>query len=235
MGLPAGRTLPRFVTDELRAFLIRGIPAHGFVQLYCDTCKARHIVAFFCKGRGFCPSCGGHRKNEGAANLADHVLPDEVPLRLWALALPFPLRSLLAYGGSVLGAVLRIFTETVATWYRKRAAKQCGTANSECGGLAVIQRASSDLRLNPHFHTLFLDGVYVRDAADANAPPVFHPAPPPTQDEVQAVVQRVPPACTTKNKAASIYAATSCARPSPITVCTPCPMAKCNWTSRALV
>jgi hypothetical protein len=85
---------------------------------------------------------------------------------------------------------LRIFTETVAAWYRKRAAKQCGTANSECGGLTDIQRASSDLRLNPHFHTLFLDGVYVRDDADENAPPMFHAAPPPSQDDVQAVVQQ---------------------------------------------
>ena len=55
-----GRTLPRFVTDELRAFLTCGIPAHGFAQLYCDTFKARHIVAFSCKGCGFCPRCSGH-------------------------------------------------------------------------------------------------------------------------------------------------------------------------------
>ena len=39
-------------------------------------------------------------------------------------------------------------------------------------------------------HTLFLDGVYVRDDADENAPPVFHPATPPTQEDVQAVVQQ---------------------------------------------
>ena len=121
--------------------------------------------------------------NEGGANLADHVLPDEVPLRQWVLTLPFPLRLPLAYDARLLGAVLRIFTETVAAWYRERAAKQCGTANRKCGGLTVIQRASSDLRLNPHFHTLFLDGVYERDTNDANAPPVFHPAPPSSQDD----------------------------------------------------
>jgi hypothetical protein len=95
-----------------------------------------------------------------------------------------------AFDAPLLGAVLRIFTETVATWYRKRAAKQCGTTNSECGGITVIQRASSDLRLNLHFHTLFLDGVYLRIAADENASPVFHAAPPPTQDDLQVVVQQ---------------------------------------------
>ena len=128
--------------------------------------------------------------NEGAANLVDHVLPDAVPLRQWVLTLPFPLRFALAFDGRLLGAVLRIFTDTVATWYRKRAEKQTGSADTQCGGLTVIQRASSDLRLNPHFHTLFLDGVYVRDANNADAPPVFHPAPAPTQDDVQFVVKR---------------------------------------------
>ena len=67
----------------------------------------------------------------------------------WVLTLPFPLRFALAFDGRLLGAVLRIFTDTVATWY-----------------------------------------VYVRDANNADAPPVFHPAPAPTQDDVQFVVKR---------------------------------------------
>ena len=36
-----GRTLPRFVTDELRAFLTCGIPQHGFAQLYWLLSKLR--------------------------------------------------------------------------------------------------------------------------------------------------------------------------------------------------
>jgi hypothetical protein len=38
------------------------------------------LVPFSCKGRGFCPSCGGRRVAERAAHLVDHVLPD-VPIR----------------------------------------------------------------------------------------------------------------------------------------------------------
>jgi len=55
---------------------------------------------------------------------------------------------------------------------------------------------SSDLRLNPHFHTLFLDGVYApppqSEASDA-APsaPLFQAAPKPTQADIEFVVQRV--------------------------------------------
>ena len=54
---------------------------------------------------------------------------------------------------------------------------------------------SSDLRLNPHFHTLFLDGVYV-PSQNAEAPdaapsaPLFYPAPKPTQEDIEFVVQR---------------------------------------------
>jgi hypothetical protein len=109
-----GRSLPRFVSEELRGFLSCGVLARGFAHLYCDGCRQRHLVAFCCKGRGFCPSCLGRRMNEGAANLVDQVLPEDVPIRQWVLTLPHPLRFALAFNGKLLGAVLRIFTDTVA-------------------------------------------------------------------------------------------------------------------------
>jgi hypothetical protein len=81
---------------------------------------------------------------------------------------PHPLRFPLAFDGALLGPVLRIFTDTVAGWYRARQAQR-GLPDGACGGLTVIQRASSDLRLNPHFHTLALDGVYI-PSGDGAAP-----------------------------------------------------------------
>lgn len=96
-GAADGRNLPRHVTGELQEYTTCGIPQHGFAQLYCDTCQARHVVPFSCKGRGFCPSCGGRRMNEGAANLVDHVLPTGVALRQWVLTHPFVLRFPLAF------------------------------------------------------------------------------------------------------------------------------------------
>ena len=74
-----GNCLPGHVTEELRQFLTCGILSHGFAQMHCDACHKRHLVAFSCKGRGFCPSCMGRRMNEGAANWVDHVLPEHVP------------------------------------------------------------------------------------------------------------------------------------------------------------
>jgi len=131
--------------------------------------------------------CLGRRMTEGAANLVDHVLPEDVPIRQWVLTLPYPLRFPLAFDAKVLGAVLRIFTDTVAAWYRARQTGRC-LPDGACGAVTVIQRASSDLWLNPHFHTLFLDGTY-GPGRDGGVP-LFHPAPGPTQNDVEAIVHR---------------------------------------------
>jgi len=84
-----------FVTDEFDAFLACGILAHGFLRLRCNGCKEEKLVAFSCKRRGICPSCGTRRMAEAAAHLVDHVIP-KVPVRQWVLSFPIPLRSLFA-------------------------------------------------------------------------------------------------------------------------------------------
>jgi len=182
----SGRTLPKFVTAELHGFMSCGILGRGFAHLYCKTCREHYAVAFSCKARAVCPSCLGRRMNEGALNLVDHVLPD-VPLRQFVLTMPFPLRFPLAFDGKLLGQVVRIFMDTVAGWYRKRHVER-GLPPGEAGAVTVIQRANSDLRLNPHLHTIFLDGVYSPDGDGKGQ--MFHPAPAPTQQEVEQVVAR---------------------------------------------
>ena len=72
--------LPDYVVRELRGCLRSGILAHGFARFHCFTRGTDALVAFSCKGRGFCPSCGGRRMAESAAHVVDHVLP-RVPVR----------------------------------------------------------------------------------------------------------------------------------------------------------
>ena len=55
----AGASLPSFIEDEFDAFLECGILAHGFLRLRCGDCGHDKLVAFSCKRRGICPSCGG--------------------------------------------------------------------------------------------------------------------------------------------------------------------------------
>ena len=76
----AGTGLPQFVKDEFEAFLRCGILAHGFLRLRCAQCAHEKLVAFSCKGRGFCPACGTRRMAQTAAHLVDAVIP-RVPVR----------------------------------------------------------------------------------------------------------------------------------------------------------
>jgi len=150
--------LPPFVRRELDGYLDCGLLCRGFARMKCDACAEQHLVAFSCNGRGFGPSCLGHRMCQTAANLLEHVLPP-VPLRQWVLTLLFELRGRLGFDGKLLGAVARIFTDSVLGWYRRRL-RSTTLERTECGAVVVVQRASSDLKLNPHLHVVFLDGAY---------------------------------------------------------------------------
>ncbi len=186
-ALARERPVPRFVERELRGFLGCGILAHGFVRVHCDACGLDRIVAFSCKGRGFCPSCGGRRMADTAGHLVDRVLP-EVPVRQWVLSLPHALRYRLAYDASLTTAVLGVFVRTVFASLRRRARKHWGVERGQCGAVTFVQRFGDALNLNVHFHSLLLDGVY---AAGPNAALRFHPLPPPDDAEVARVVGRV--------------------------------------------
>ncbi len=167
---------PRFVEQELRPFLRCGVLAHGFLRLHCDDCGHDRLVAFSCKRRGFCPSCGGRRMAETAAHLVDRVLP-EVPIRQWVLTLPFPLRYRCAYDAKLTSQVLGAFIRVLFAELRRRARKQWETPAEQCGAVTFIQRFGSALNLNVHFHTL-----------GQGQPPRFMALPPPSADVVARVL-----------------------------------------------
>jgi len=72
-----GRGLPEYVEQEFEDYLRCGRLEHGFLRVRCESCHAEHLVAFSCKRRGFCPSCGARRMAESAALLVDEVLPEQ--------------------------------------------------------------------------------------------------------------------------------------------------------------
>ncbi len=109
-----GKFLPAFITKEFEEYLKCGRLEHGFLRVRCETCHAEKLVAFSCKKRGFCPSCGARRMAESASLLVDEVLPHQ-PMRQWVLSVPFPLRFLFARQPAVMGKVLGIVYRTIAT------------------------------------------------------------------------------------------------------------------------
>jgi len=58
-----GRALPPAVQREFEDYLRCGRLEHGFLRVRCERCHAEKLVAFSCKRRGFCPSCGARRMN----------------------------------------------------------------------------------------------------------------------------------------------------------------------------
>jgi hypothetical protein len=135
--------LPAFVRKELDGYLDCGLLCRGFGRLRCEASHESHLVAFSCKGRGFCPSCLGRRMASTAANLIEHVLPP-APLRQWVLTVPFAWR-----------------------------------------------RTSSDLKLNPHLHIVFLDGVYREPDANSADSPSFTALPHLSTREVGEVLETI--------------------------------------------
>ena len=159
--------LPQFVKDEFDAFLECGILAHGFLRLRCGDCGHDKLVAFSCKRRGFCPSCGARRMSQTAAHLLDHVIP-HVPVRQWVTP--------------VLQVVHRVITRFLL--------KQAGvkTDEADSGAVTLIQRFGSAANLNIHLHCLVLDGVYRRGTDGA---PEFVEVPAPTDEALQTVLHKV--------------------------------------------
>ncbi len=153
-----GTVLAGYVEQEFEDYLKCGRLEHGFLRVRCDSCHAEHLVAFSCKRRGFCPSCGARRMAESAALLVDEVFPEQ-PVRQWVLSVPYPLRLLFASRPVIMGQVLGIVYRCIATHLIKKAGFSCTRAQT--GALTLIQRFGSALNLNLHFHMLILDGVCV--------------------------------------------------------------------------
>jgi ribosomal protein S27E len=180
-----GHPLPSFVESTFRDFLTCGIPEHGFLRVHCDGCGRDRVVAFSCKRRGVCNSCGGRRMADTAAHLVDRVLPG-VPTRQWVLSLPFPLRYRLAYDRSLATPLLAAFLRAVFASLRRRAHERYGVRRTKCGAVTFLQRFGGALNLNVHFHSLVLDGVY--EVLPNSRGVRFLELPPPDMQEVLCVL-----------------------------------------------
>jgi hypothetical protein len=119
-----------------------------------------------------------------AVRLTDEVLP-EVPVRQWVLSLPYEIRFRLAWDGDLLSGVLAVFLRVVYGWYRRQAREE-SHEDARCGSVTFVQRFGSALNLNPHFHVLMPDGVFVEGPGGT---PVFVPAPALTDDDVRRIAE----------------------------------------------
>jgi hypothetical protein len=177
-----GNGLPKFVEREFTRYLDCGILANGFARVRCPGCGFERLVAFSCKGR-ICPSCCTRRMYDVGAHLVDHVLP-RATYRQWVLTYPRRIRFLLATNPKLVTRLLDVGLRAIFGFHRRRA-RRLGNVRAEPGAITFVQRFGSALNLNVHFHILVPDGLF------AGLDGAFEGLPPPSDEDVRAILARI--------------------------------------------
>ena len=146
------------VAEVVGKFLDCGLLKHGFARVRCAACRAEFLVAFRCKGRGFCPSCQARRLAEWSLWLDEHLLAP-VAHRQVVLTLPKRLRAYFLHDRRRLGPLSRVAARTLRDYVQ--------AAVGECEALprliVCVQTFGSVAHLHPHLHVLMSDGGFRRD------------------------------------------------------------------------
>ena len=183
--LETGSGLPQFVKDEFEAFLECGILAHGFLRLRCGTCAKDTFLAFSCKRRGFCPSCGARRMAETASPSRRSRHPPRTRPQMGDIVSHSTPAFICDSPPSSLSPVLQVINRAISTFLIKQAGLTHEQAQT--GAVTLIQRFGSAANLNIHLHCLMLDGVYRLGERQ----PVFQPVSAPTTQQLQCLLTRI--------------------------------------------
>ena len=65
-----------FVDEQIRRYLDCGLFENGFARIRCPDCAEEYLLAFSCKTRELCPSCGSEMKV--IAFIIDHAVVDKI-------------------------------------------------------------------------------------------------------------------------------------------------------------
>ena len=84
------------------SYLDCGLFESGFARVVCPECRFEFLVAFSCKGRGLCPSCGAKRAAIFSELLQSKILAD-VAHAQWVFTLPKMLRAYFVFHRELLG------------------------------------------------------------------------------------------------------------------------------------
>ena len=141
------------VVKTFSEYLNCGILAHGAARVYCDCCKHSLLIAFSCKRRGVCPSCGAKRAVKFAEHIHSEVIED-VPHRHTVFTIPKRLRGFFEYDRKLYTILFR------AAWGALK--EFLGVDERELAAIFTVQTAGEALNYNPHLHGLLADG-YLKD------------------------------------------------------------------------
>ena len=139
------------VVKTFDEYLNCGILAHGAARVHCDGCKHSLLIAFSCKRRGVCPSCGAKRAVKFAEHLHSEVIQD-VPHRHTVFTIPKRLRIFFKYDRKLNTILFR------AAW--GALSQVLGIEHRELAAIFTVQTAGEALNYHPHLHGLLADGYW---------------------------------------------------------------------------
>ena len=146
--------MPTRVKLEVERFLTCGDARFGFVEVSCADCAESRVVAFCCKGRGWCPSCTTRRALDTGVHL-ESVLP-RVAHRQWTLSLPMSVRFLVVKKPKLLKRLEVRLVKAVWRWQRGEARRHGAKGALTGGRVCFWQWFGSQLQLTPHLHLYLL-------------------------------------------------------------------------------
>jgi hypothetical protein len=139
-------------------YLDCGVWDNGFARVQCRKCPQEFLVAFSCKGRGLCPSCGAKRAAEVAAFLADEVVED-VGHAQWVFTVPKMLRIYFLHHRELLGALARLAAQTAKELLTAAVGEEEGFRP---GVVSVVQTFGDRVNFHPHVYALVTRGGWTR-------------------------------------------------------------------------
>ena len=134
------------VQQVLDEYLNCGLLEHGAARVYCDSCKHSLFVAFSCKKRGICPSCGAKRAVKFAEHLHNSVLED-VDHRHLVFSIPKRLRPYFRYNRKLCSILFQAAWQSLREYF----------SEGEVGVVLTLQTAGESLNWNPHLHGFVTD------------------------------------------------------------------------------
>ncbi len=185
--------LPKYVREELEAYLRCGIHHYGFLRVRCPKadCGFEHAVPFSCKKRGFCSSCFAKRAAEVEEHLTEALLP-RAPYRQYVLTFPHSLRYRLAWDSELLAVIHNAVIERIYRFIREKLSIKFKRKHIRPGSISFIQRCGSLLNLNLHFHLLVLDGAYIcREGNRAFFHKISEPSDQDIADLLESIIEAV--------------------------------------------
>ncbi|POQ99803.1 hypothetical protein AU468_10005 [Alkalispirochaeta sphaeroplastigenens] len=128
----------------------------GVARIRCTNpeCGHDYFRPFSCKGFYLCPSCSRKRTILFAEHLTNEVLL-KLPHRQFVFTMPKALRPFFRHDRRLFAEVSRLIYDILRDFYHEAAGRPLLT------GMVIAHQSFGDqLRWNPHFHTIVLEGGF---------------------------------------------------------------------------